>query len=81
MSVGEWSELAECLVELDFAIEDRESWVTRNDDVAELEQLERLRDDVRAALAAHWQPLTLRRRMRERHHLSVMKATLAEPRD
>jgi hypothetical protein len=79
--VSEWSELAECLVELDMAIEDKESWATRSEDIAELEQLERLRDDVQTALAVHHLPSRLRRQVRERHHLSVMKPTFVDPRD
>jgi len=79
--VSDWSDLAECLVELDMAIEDRASWATRPEDIAELEQLERLRDDVQTALAVHHLPSRLRRRVRERHHFSVMKPTVVDPRD
>jgi hypothetical protein len=79
--MSEWSELAECLVELDLTIEDRESWATRPEDVAELEELERLRDDVQTALKLHYLPSRLRHRVGERHHFSVMKPTADDPRD
>ena len=79
--MSEWSDLAECLVELDLTIEDRESWATRPEDVAELEELERLRDDVQTALQLHHMPSRLRHRVRDRHHLSVMKPIAVDPRD
>jgi hypothetical protein len=79
--MSEWTELAECLVELDVSIEDHSSWATRPEDIAELEELERLRNDIQAALELHHMPLRLRRPIRERHHLSVMKPVCVDPRD
>jgi hypothetical protein len=79
--MSEWSQLAECLVELDVAIEEMESWATQAEDIAELEQLERLRNDVQSALELHHIPSRLRQRVHERHHLSVMRPISIEPRD
>ena len=47
----EWRDLAERLVELDLAIEDLDGWATDPDDLAELRQLEWLRDEIQAAVA------------------------------
>lgn len=64
--MGEWRELAERLVEVDFAIEDLDGWATNPDDVAELERLEELRDDIFAAVARRRIPLSLRDRLSDR---------------
>ena len=64
-TVNEWRELSECLVELDLTIEDRASWATRPEDVAELKQLEALRDEVQAALTRHRVPTRVRKHLIE----------------
>ena len=62
--MGEWRELAERLVELDFEIEDLDSWATAPADVAELERLEALRDEVFAAVSDRRIPSHLLERLR-----------------
>ena len=79
--MGEWSELTECLVELDFSIEELESWATRPEDIAKLEELERLRDDVQTALALHHIPARLRRRLSEHADVAVSGPATNDPRD
>ena len=37
--MGEWQEVAERLVEIDFSSEDFDSWATEPDDIEELERL------------------------------------------
>jgi hypothetical protein len=69
--MSEWRELAERLVEVDLAIEDRESWATAPEDVEELVRLERLRDEIQAVLA--------RRRLEAGRNPGVDVAT--DPRD
>jgi hypothetical protein len=81
-TVNEWRELAECLVELDLAIEDRASWATRPEDVDELKRLEAFRDDVQAALARHHVTTGLRKHVRE--HAARRRAVCpaaVDPRD
>jgi hypothetical protein len=79
--VIEWSELAEWLVELDFAIEDREFWATRPEDIAELEQLEQDRNDIQTALSVHHMPSRLRRRLRDRSSSAEPSRAMIDPRD
>jgi hypothetical protein len=62
--MGEWRELAERLVEIDFRIEDLGSWATEPEDVEELERLEELRDEVLAAVGRRRIPHGLRERLR-----------------
>lgn len=79
--MGEWSELAETLVELDLAIEDLEGWATRPEDVDELKRLEALRDDVFLALSLHHVPSRLRRRLERQHDHDSLTGPSTDPRD
>ena len=79
--MGEWSELAETLVELDFAIEDLEGWATRPEDVDELKRLETLRDDLFVALTHHHLPSPLRHRLEMRHDEHSLSRNTIDPRD
>lgn len=79
--MGEWSELAETLVELDFAIEDLEGWATRPEDVDELKRLETLRDDLFVALTHHRLPSRLRHRLEMRHDEHSLSRNTIDPRD
>lgn len=79
--MSEWRDLAERLVELDLAIEDRDAWATRPEDVEELKELEALRDRVRAALARHHIRRGLRRRLEERARLEGPRQATVDPRD
>ena len=80
-TVGEWSDLAETLVELDFAIEDLEGWVTRPEDVDDLKRLEALRDDLFRALTDHHLPVRLRHSLEERHDEHSLPRHTIDPRD
>ena len=79
--MSEWSELAECLVEIDLAIEDIDSWATRDEDVEELKRLEALRDELQGALARHKVSARLRRRIRAYEHASEPRRATVDPRD
>jgi hypothetical protein len=79
--VGEWSDLAETLVELDFAIEDLEAWATRPEDLDELKRLETLREELFLALTHHHLPARLRRRLEERDDQHSLSAHTIDPRD
>jgi hypothetical protein len=79
--VGEWSDLAETLIELDFAIEDLEGWATSTEDVDELKRLEALRDDLFQALTHHHVPARLRHSLEERHVEYSLRRPTIDPRD
>lgn len=79
--MGAWRYLAEYLVELDLEIEDRESWATRRDDVARLQELEDLRDQLRVAIARHYIPRALRTRLHEHEHGEGLSPLTSDPRD
>ena len=79
--VSEWRELTERLVEVNLAIEDREGWATRPEDVEELERLETLRDDLQDALAHHHVRKGLRKRLREEEDADPARPQALEPRD
>lgn len=78
--VGEWSDLAETLVELDLAIEELDSWATRDEDVAVLKRLEELRDQVQNALSTHHVSRRLRQRL-QAGHTSEPGPVTTDPRD
>jgi SPX domain protein involved in polyphosphate accumulation len=75
-----WRGLAERLVELDLAIEDRESWATAPEDIQELQRLEQLRDEIQAALAERRLSPHVRRLVAERGHNPGVGVTM-DPRD
>ena len=77
----EWTELAECLVELDLAIEDLESWATRGEDVEELKRLEGLRDEVQYALSRHHLTGRLRQRLEAGGRGRAPSPVTIDPRD
>jgi hypothetical protein len=79
--MGEWRELAERLVELDLAIEDTDSWATSPDDIAELRRLERLRDEIQAAVAEHRISGRLRRELEEHVLKRSLPIAASDPRD
>jgi hypothetical protein len=80
VGMSEWRDLTERLVELDLAIEDRDAWATRPEDVEELEHLEHLRDEVRDALARHHVSRDLRHRLEE-HAVDGFVPATTDPRD
>lgn len=75
--MGEWRDLAEHLVELDLAIEDLDSWATETEDVARLERLENLRDDLGAAIVHQRISGRLRKRLELHRSPSGMTRTFA----
>lgn len=77
--MNEWRELTKRLVELDIAIEELSSWATRPDDLAELERLEALRDDIHASITHHHVPGRLRAELRL--GASASNGTAIDPRD
>ena len=79
--MSEWSDLAQSLVGLDFAIEELESWATRDEDVQLLRRLEELRDEIQEALARHRLTAHLRRSLREREGSPELCHATTEPRD
>lgn len=76
-----WQNLAERLVELDLEIEDRDGWATRPEDVEELQELEAQRDQVRGAVARHYIPQALRRRLENQDHSKGLSPLTHDPRD
>ena len=81
--MGEWQDLAELLVEVDIQIEELNGWATRPEDIAELDELEELRTDLRFALTFHHVPRGLRKRLRrrEREGSTTAHRSASEPRD
>jgi len=79
--MGEWSDLAETLVELDLAIEDLEGWATKPEDVDEIKRLEALRDDLFLALSLHHVPARLRHRLEGRDDGHLPRRFAIDPRD
>lgn len=79
--MSEWSELAERLVELDFAIEDIESWATTPEDIEQLKQLEGLRDELLYAMAFHHMPKRLFRRLQDSQYTHSSCGAAVDPRD
>jgi hypothetical protein len=76
----EWRQLAERLVEVDVAIEDRESWATAPEEIEELQRLERFRNEIQAALAERRLSPRVRRLLAEPGHSPGVGVT-TDPRD
>ena len=78
--MSEWSDLAETLVELDLAIEELESWATRDEDLDVLKRLEGIRDEVQDALSTHHVSRRLREKLQAGHTRGPGPVT-TDPRD
>jgi len=78
--MGEWREVAERLVGVDLAIEDLDAWASEPEDVAELQHLEDLREELLTAVARR----RISRGLRERLHDGwryTLTGTMIDPRD